>query len=120
MSATAGQKERRKPYWFALRYFPLDGLPAFIDSVLAIEHAAWRARLVTWLWGAARTRARARFCLWRRSRPRAIGLFSRGRFRLLDCFVFLGGRLHGFLRVARHGSARAPARPLRAATGRPE
>jgi hypothetical protein len=39
--------------FFALRTFPLDALGDFIDSVIAIESAPWRARLVTWLWGAA-------------------------------------------------------------------
>ena len=39
--------------FFALRYFPIDSLPRWIDSVLDIAHPAWRARFVTWLWGAA-------------------------------------------------------------------
>ncbi len=39
--------------FFALRYFPVHAFPSWIDSLLAIDHPAWRARLLVWLWGAA-------------------------------------------------------------------
>lgn len=37
--------------FFALRYFPIEALPDWIDSLLEILHPAWQARFVTWLWG---------------------------------------------------------------------